>query len=61
MLDTGYPEIHLGVISRNIQHPESSIQDHVIVPMTFIKNTLIARKPFTQNNGKYSQEVTPHD
>jgi len=39
MLDTGYAISRnaLGVRSRKIQHPESSIQDHIIFPVTFIK------------------------
>jgi hypothetical protein len=39
MLDTGYwiSSNAPGVKSRNIQHPETSIQDHVVLPMTFIK------------------------
>jgi hypothetical protein len=39
MLDTGYwiSKNARRMRSRNIQHPESSIQDHVRFPITFIK------------------------
>jgi hypothetical protein len=45
MLDTGYwiSRNAPGVKSRNIQHPVSKIQDHVIFPYNFHQGTLIAK------------------
>jgi hypothetical protein len=43
MLDTGYPGLHLG------QDPQtSSIQDHVIFPMTFIMALELQENNFMQ-------------
>jgi hypothetical protein len=38
------PGKHLELRPRNIQHPESSIQDHVLFPKTFIKAPYCKKK-----------------